>query len=85
MWLGIAIALMPFLGFPSSWKTAFYLISGIFIAYNTYQLGKHARRESRRSRKPKGIFTPAAIPGVPEADIASLEPFPGNSDDIVRG
>jgi len=31
-WLGIAIAVMPYLGFPTSWKTGVYLVAGVLIA-----------------------------------------------------
>lgn len=29
--IGILIALMPFLGFPSSWKDAFYVLAGLAV------------------------------------------------------
>jgi hypothetical protein len=30
--LGILVAIMPFLGFPRSWETIIFLISGLIIA-----------------------------------------------------
>jgi|GEM_PF-1398358 len=54
LWLGVMVALMPFLGFPSSWKTFFYVLAGAFIAWNSYQLNKHKTIRARRiERKPK--------------------------------
>ena len=38
--LGIWVAILPFLGFPGSWKRALALISGAGIAYIGYQLNK---------------------------------------------
>ncbi|MCC2630667.1 MAG: hypothetical protein K0S38_476 [Candidatus Paceibacter sp.] len=46
--IGILVVLMPFLGFPSAWKTLFYVLFGailIFIA-----IVGHVRR-----RSPSGI------------------------------
>lgn len=31
-WSGILVAVMPFLGFPGSWKTVMYVIVGLLIA-----------------------------------------------------
>ncbi|KKS45012.1 hypothetical protein A3B93_00610 [Candidatus Nomurabacteria bacterium RIFCSPHIGHO2_02_FULL_42_24] len=36
--LGVWIALMPFLGFPISWRKPIFLISGLAIAYLAYTL-----------------------------------------------
>jgi hypothetical protein len=40
--LGIFVTILPFLGFPSSWDTALFVISGISIA----ALGTLIRREA---------------------------------------
>lgn len=73
LWLGIATAVMPFLGFPSLWKTVFYLAAGTLIAYNAYQVGKHTRvRESRTSRKAKraAVAEEAASAPAPAEPVA---------------
>jgi hypothetical protein len=36
--LGIWTAILPFLGFPNSWKKILFLLSGGLIAYLAYQL-----------------------------------------------
>ena len=38
--LGILTALMPYSGFPSSWRTGFFLLAGISIAILGYQMDK---------------------------------------------
>jgi hypothetical protein len=38
--LGIWVAILPFLGFPGSWKRTLALISGAVIAYIGYLLNK---------------------------------------------
>lgn len=59
LFLGILVAVMPFLGIPSSWKTVVYLLSGIFIAWNSYQINKHKAVRTRRAAKraPKMVGT----------------------------
>lgn len=42
--IGILLLMMPFLGFPSSWKTVFYIVVG-FILIIMAVLG-HIRRRS---------------------------------------
>lgn len=75
LWLGVAIALMPFLGFPSGWKTIFYLISGTLIAWNSYQLNRHNKQTKHRRRGEKtpekvieasNIETNSSVPPVQE-------------------
>ncbi|MEK7662178.1 MAG: hypothetical protein AAB355_01590 [Patescibacteria group bacterium] len=57
LWLGVLVAVLPFLGFPSAWKTIAYVASGILIAINSYQLNKHKiiRSSKRAERKRKDI------------------------------
>ena len=31
-WSGVLIAIMPFLGFPGSWKTLIYFFAGLLVA-----------------------------------------------------
>lgn len=38
--LGVLVAIMPFSGFPSSWRTVFFLIFGISIIVLAYQIDK---------------------------------------------
>jgi len=33
---GILVALLPYSGFPASWKTAFFVLLGLFIAFISY-------------------------------------------------
>lgn len=54
MILGVLVALMPFLGFPSGWKNIFYIVFGLVIAALSFLLAIH-KRSTRRpgSRKEK--------------------------------
>ena len=73
LWLGILVALLPFLGFPSAWKTAVYVASGVLIAVNSYQLNKHKIIRSKRSeRQQKDI--PAAPSSVINDGISQKPP-----------
>ncbi len=73
IWIGVLIALMPFLGFPPSWKTAFYFVSGVLIAWNSYQLNKHRMtRRQRREQKPKESI-PAHLPPEADSSITTAE------------
>ena len=39
--LGIWVAIMPFLGFPVSWRKPIFIISGLAIAYLAYASAKN--------------------------------------------
>ena len=56
--LGIAVAILPFLGFPSSWKTILFSAMGLFISYTALNMKKKTFTE----KKPKPI--PSASMGV---------------------
>jgi uncharacterized membrane protein len=45
--LGIWVAILPFLGFPGSWKRILILISGAVIAYLGYLLNKQMSLAAR--------------------------------------
>lgn len=77
LFLGILVAIMPFLGIPSSWKTVAYLVSGIFIAWNSYQINKHKAVRTRRAVK----RTPKMV-GMENAPAAS---FVNNPEDRQEG
>ena len=41
--LGIWVGLLPFLGFPSSWKSIFFAISGLILVYISYILHRESK------------------------------------------
>jgi hypothetical protein len=43
--IGIVVLIMPFLGFPSAWKTIFYIIAGAILVI--IAIHGHIRRRSR--------------------------------------
>jgi len=47
--VGIWVAILPFLGFPSSWKRFFFFLSGLLLIYIAYLL----HREGKRPAAPK--------------------------------
>ncbi|MEX0933952.1 MAG: hypothetical protein WD003_01670 [Candidatus Paceibacterota bacterium] len=42
--LGLFVALVPFLGFPGSWKTFLLVVSGLLIAFLSFAKMAHRRR-----------------------------------------
>ena len=50
--LGLWVAILPYLGFPNSWKKILFLLAGLAIAYLAYLLyrqskGIHAVKEGK--------------------------------------
>ncbi|MFA5778463.1 MAG: hypothetical protein WC870_03205 [Candidatus Paceibacterota bacterium] len=41
--LGVWVAILPFLGFPSSWKDLLFVLSGIILIYFSYTLYKDSK------------------------------------------
>lgn len=37
---GIWVAILPFLGFPSSWKTFFFFVTGAGLVYIAYKMNR---------------------------------------------
>lgn len=57
--LGLMVAVLPFLGFPGSFKSPAYFLLGGAIAYITFQENRHKRKHSpfKRVRKSKDSVT----------------------------
>jgi len=72
MWLGVLVAVLPLLGFPATWKSVVYFISGALIAVNSYQLSKHKIMRSRRAERKhrENITSPTpesfSVPQMPD-------------------
>ncbi len=56
MGLGGFVAILPFLGFPSSWDTVFYVIVGVFVV----ALGIVVRRRGGLVRSRARVLEPYA-------------------------
>lgn len=83
LWLGILVAVMPFLGFPSAWKTVVYVASGVLIAINSYQLNKHkiirGKRAERKYKDITGGSFPAMSDGIsPKPPTSSFSSHNGS-------
>jgi hypothetical protein len=65
MGLGVFVAFLPFLGFPSTWDTALMVVAGIFII----GLGITVRR-SKKSPKQLSLYqdTPVCVPRTGRKD-----------------
>lgn len=50
--LGVWVAVLPYLGFPSSWKDLLFIFSGIVLIYFSYVLYK----DSKMKEYPKKSF-----------------------------
>ncbi len=52
--LGIFVAVLPFLGFPNSWRKLFFVIVGFAIIYISYLFYKQVKaRQSNTSNQSK--------------------------------
>lgn len=72
LWLGVLVAVLPFLGLPASWKTVIFLISGVSIAWNSHQLHKHkVVRPRRAAKKPVKAAVADNAPVAPAAPVAA--------------
>jgi hypothetical protein len=57
--LGIFVAILPFLGFPQSWRIVMFVIAGICIAILAFMLrADHLRREAELHIRPKSDALP---------------------------
>lgn len=61
--LGIFIFLIPFLGFPSVWKSAFVIISGIFLVLMSVKIS--LPKKSSRIKSKKERSTPVFVENIP--------------------
>lgn len=61
--LGIFIFLIPFTGFPSSWKTAFIVISGLVLMFMSVKVS--LPKKNIRSRIKKEKVTPVFVENIP--------------------
>jgi hypothetical protein len=53
--IGILLVLMPFLGFPSAWKTFFYVMFGAILI--TMAIVGHVRRRSPLAQNREEVIT----------------------------
>ncbi len=61
--LGIFIFLIPFLGFPSVWKSAFVIISGISLVLMSVKIS--LPKKSSRIKSKKERSTPVFVENIP--------------------
>jgi hypothetical protein len=61
--LGIFIFLIPFLGFPSSWKSAFVIISGISLVLMSVKIS--LPKKGSRIKTKKERTTPVFVENIP--------------------
>ncbi len=43
--LGIWIAVLPYLGFPHSWKSVLFTLSGLAVGYVSYLMYRNSRKK----------------------------------------
>ncbi|OGI57273.1 hypothetical protein A3B85_02770 [Candidatus Nomurabacteria bacterium RIFCSPHIGHO2_02_FULL_37_13] len=51
MILGIWVAVLPYLGFPTSWKTVFFTLSGFGLMYFSYMMYKESKMKETEEIK----------------------------------
>ncbi len=48
LFLGIWVAILPFLGFPNTWRSVLFVITGLSLTYLAYLFYKQARARAPR-------------------------------------
>ena len=66
--LGIFIFLVPFLGLPSSWKTALVILSGLTLIAFSVKLSLPKKLPKRLQKKPKTNPTLAENSVIPDIE-----------------
>lgn len=61
--LGIFIFLIPFTGFPSSWKSAFVIVSGIALIAMSVKISLPKKHNRGRAKREK--VTPVFVENIP--------------------
>ena len=49
LFLGVWVAVLPYLGFPHSWKNILFSLSGLFLAYLGYILQHDEKLQERKN------------------------------------
>ena len=62
--LGIFIFLIPFLGFPTSWKTTFVIISGLVLIGLSIKITLPKKVASTKSRVRREKVTPVFVESI---------------------
>jgi hypothetical protein len=66
--LGIWVAVLPFLGFPYSWKDVLTTVTGLAIAYVSYFSYRAAKMKEIREEKTFDNFSENTFTGEEEID-----------------
>ncbi len=61
--LGIFIFLIPFMGFPSFWKSAFVILSGLALILTSVKVSLPKKNSKLRSKREK--VTPVFVENIP--------------------
>lgn len=71
--IGIFIFLIPFLGFPSSWKTFFTIVAGLFLAVSSLKITLPKRNVVKKVRRKEKV-TPVFTENSPMPKIEDIVP-----------
>ncbi|HEY4509061.1 MAG TPA: hypothetical protein VJC13_02140 [Candidatus Paceibacterota bacterium] len=71
--LGIFIFLIPFLGLPSSWKTALVVICGLILVFLSVKVILPRKTIANRSRMKKERSIPVFVESLPTYSIDNSE------------
>ncbi|MCX6758000.1 MAG: hypothetical protein NTZ44_03925 [Candidatus Nomurabacteria bacterium] len=55
--IGIWVAILPYLGFPSSWKNILFVLTGLGLFYFAYVLYKQAKEIKNDNKKSFDSFS----------------------------
>lgn len=94
--LGVWVAILPYLGFPQSWKSILFSLSGLFLAYIGYIMHQEEKIaggdqdfdnfKENKTMKPGVVRHP--VRSVEDAGIASVNPEmsePANQNETTNG
>ena len=73
--LGVWVALLPFLGFPSSWRTPMFAMAGLVIALLAFLLRREFRE--RKGTDSRTSFAQNGSPRMAHEISKDTNPFAG--------
>lgn len=84
IFLGIWIAVVPFLGFPGSWKTVIFIVSGLGVVLLTYLLRRDVISYVSRITSHKGRNTDVYVENGIEGGFHSGNPNNTNREKTAQ-
>lgn len=71
--IGVWIALLPFLGFPTTIKSILYVLTGLYLAYIGYKLYRIKEANEQKTMRQTKTFTEVVPPSGEQANVEIKE------------